>query len=58
MPPTLPLVVAPQYCDGAYISKGGINNKEQEKMKKKVTQTSLIPTNNCQTLVILAHNCS
>jgi hypothetical protein len=50
MPPTLPL--------GAYISKGGINNKEQEKMKKKVTQTSLIPTNNCQTLVILAHNCS
>jgi len=31
-------VAAPQYCDGAYISKGGTttkNKKNEKKMKKK-----------------------
>jgi hypothetical protein len=43
--PTLVLVATPQYCDGAYISKGKTNNKEQEKQikkKKKPTQTLFI----------------
>jgi hypothetical protein len=44
-------VAAPQYCDGAYISKGGTttkNKKNEKKMKKKTTQTSLISIDNCQ----------
>jgi hypothetical protein len=61
MPPTPTLVAIAQSYNGAYISKGGTNNQEQKKWKKndqnKTTQTFIIPMDNCQTLVILAHNC-
>jgi len=51
MPPTFAFVAAPRYCDGAYISKGGQQQKTrktEKKTKKKTTQTSLISIDNCQ----------
>jgi hypothetical protein len=43
VPPILVLAVVTQYCNGAYISKGGT------KKKKKTTQTFVILADNCQT---------
>jgi len=34
MPPTFAFVDVPQYCDGAYISKGGTTTKNKKNGKK------------------------
>jgi len=52
--PTHALVAIVQYCDGAYISKGRTNKNQKIKIVQK---NFVIPTDNCQTLVILAPNC-
>jgi hypothetical protein len=44
MPPTLILIATPQYCDGAYIKKGGTNNKKQEKRKKMKKKLPKFPS--------------